>query len=87
MFDKKILVLGNETVDTDQKVSKLAQINGTVNHGLINDPAFEPVAPGYYHTTVSDLQSGPIIKMAKKFDNIVMLNQAKKPNKKSFLNS
>jgi hypothetical protein len=87
MFDKKILVLGNETVDTDQKVSKLAQINGTVNHGLINDPAFEPVAPGYYHTTVSDLQSGPIIKMAKKFDNIVMLNQAKKtyPHFKSFV--
>jgi pyruvate-formate lyase-activating enzyme len=87
MFDKKILVLGNETVDTDQKVLKLAQINGTVNHGLINDPAFEPVAPGYYHTTVSDLETGIIIKKAEKFDSIIMLNQAKKtyPHFKSFI--
>lgn len=75
MFNKKILCLGNNTVDTDIRVSDLASSDNTQNHGLINQHNFIPQRNGYYHTSVIDLPSGEIISIAKNFDCVVMLDQ------------
>lgn len=77
MFTKKILVIGNETADTNIKVSELAVESNTINHGLITDPTLEITVPGYYHTSVSDLSSGDIAQMSNKFDNVILLDQPK----------
>jgi hypothetical protein len=76
MFDKKILCLGNNSADTDVKVTGLAQENDTINHGLVDNIDVD-VAVGYYHTTVADLIPGEIIKLSKKFDHVLLLNQPK----------
>jgi hypothetical protein len=75
MFNKKILVLGNETVDTDSQVTALATSNTTINHGLLINELFEISQPGYYHTTVVDLSPGAIANLANKFDKIMLLDQ------------
>ena len=75
MFTQKILCLGDNSIDTDQKVSVLANENQTVNHGLINDKLFIPKESGYYHTTVADLQLGEIVNLSQYFDTILMLDQ------------
>jgi len=75
MFNKKILVLGNNDVDTDVRTSALATENGTQNHGLITDPLFTPSVAGYYHTTVLDINRGSILEISKSFDTVVMLDQ------------
>jgi len=71
----KTLFLGNNDDSTDQQVSELARQYNTVNHGLICDSAFVPVQPGCYHTTVVDIPWGGLIKLATRFDSIVMLDQ------------
>lgn len=76
MFEKRILCLGNNSIDTDQKVSLLAKENQTINHGLISDKSFVPNEFGYYHTTVVDLHFGEIVKLAQYFDTIILLDQA-----------
>jgi hypothetical protein len=75
MFDKKILCLGNNSLDTDQRTLNLASQDSTVNHGAISSNEFLPELPGYYHTSIIDLSAGEIIKLAKKFNNIVLLDQ------------
>lgn len=74
-YNKKILCIGNNTSDTDNRTSNLAEIAGTINYGLIDRPDYEPLLPGYYHTTVIDLPEGEIYKLAEKFDLIIMLDQ------------
>lgn len=71
----KILFLGNNDESTDQQVSKLAKQHATVNHGLVSDSTFDPQQPGYYHTTIVDIPRGELIKLAEKFNAIVMLDQ------------
>lgn len=75
MLEKKILVLGNETPGTDLRVTKLAEENNSTNNGLIKDPEFFPIDPGYYHTTVVDLNEGDIQKIANYFDQVILLDQ------------
>ena len=75
MFNKKILVLGNNDVDTDIQTSELAKNDLTINHGLVSDPKFNPAEYGYYHTTVLDINRGAILDMSRRFDQIVMLDQ------------
>ena len=90
MFTKKILCVGNETVDTDNIVSALAIKNATKNHGLISDKDFYPSLLGYYHTSLADLPAGSIvIKLAEHFDAIIMLDQDidSYPHWKSFVNT
>jgi pyruvate-formate lyase-activating enzyme len=71
MFNKKILCVGNETADTDVKVSAV----GT-NRGLISSADFIPTLAGYYHTSIADISPGDIvINLAPRFDLIVMLDQ------------
>jgi pyruvate-formate lyase-activating enzyme len=75
MFSQKILCLGNNSADTNQRVFNLAKENQSVNHGLINDKSFVPLISGYYHTTVVDLQFGEIVNIAEYFDTIMLLDQ------------
>jgi sulfatase maturation enzyme AslB (radical SAM superfamily) len=77
MFDKKILYLGNNSQETDTEVSLLAQRQGTKNHGLVDKEDFDPVEFGLYHTSLMDLPSGAVIKIAEKFSGVVMLDQPK----------
>jgi len=86
-FDQRILVLGNETSDTDAQTSLLAQQANTVNYGLIHLADFVPANPGYYHTTVNDLSPGDIVHLSKNFDIVQLLDQSKNsyPHYKSFV--
>jgi uncharacterized Fe-S cluster-containing radical SAM superfamily protein len=89
MFKQKILCLGNETEDTHIQTQKLADADGTANHGLISDPDFYPQHHGYYHTSVADLIEASILKMSGNFDQIIMLDQTKEsyPHFKSFIST
>ena len=75
IFSQKILCLGNNSPDTDGKVSALAAQDQTINHGLIISPEFNPGESGYYHTSTADLSSGQIAVLSKKFDTIMLLDQ------------
>lgn len=73
----KILVLGNNDQDTDLQVSALSAAANTKNHGLVTDAAYCPGQAGYYHTTIADISIGVLVELAKKFDQVVMLDQHK----------
>ena len=76
MFNKKILCLGTNFSITDTETYKLAKSDQTINHGLITDSNFIPTEFGYYHTTIVDLSVGSIIKLAEKFNKIILLDQS-----------
>ena len=75
MFNEKILCLGSNNLDTDIRVSTLASINDTVNHGLLATDNKKIKEPGYYHTSLIDLSTGNIVSLAKHFDMIILLDQ------------
>jgi sulfatase maturation enzyme AslB (radical SAM superfamily) len=75
MITEKILCLGNNDETTDQAVSQLAQQQECRNHGLITDSNFVPTEPGFYHTTVVDIDWGNLIELAHRFDCVIMLDQ------------
>ena len=77
MFNQKILCIGNNTEDTDIQTTKLALEKQTKNHGLLNNNNFNIENFGYYHTCILDLTLGNLIDIAKQFDKIIMLDQAK----------
>jgi len=73
----KILCLGNNTPDTDNKAKLLAKINKSVFFGLLNSSK-ESIEHGYYHSSIYDLDFGELVDLAKKsFDKVVVLNQNK----------
>jgi molybdenum cofactor biosynthesis enzyme MoaA len=74
MFDQKILCIGNNSEDTDAKVSQLAQQNQSTNHGLVCDTAVLP-SIGYYHTSLADLIPAEVVDLSKKFDHVILLDQ------------
>lgn len=75
MFNKKVLCLGSNNESTDQLVTDLAISNSTKNHGLIESDTFVPENPGFYHTTVVDINPGGIVRLASVFDCVVLLDQ------------
>lgn len=83
----KILVLGNQTEDTDYRTSLLASNDNLVNHGLINSINANLNQDGYYHTTVTDLRPGEIVSISNKFDSVLFLDQPRTsyPNYKTFV--
>ena len=74
-FNKKILCLGNNTVDTNIKISELSKSNNTKNFGLIVDTNITILHPGYYHTSIYDLEIGKILELIKSFDQLIFLDQ------------
>jgi pyruvate-formate lyase-activating enzyme len=78
----KILCLGNNTEDTDIKTKNLAQQDLVECHGLLSDLDGEVTTdniskPGYYHTSVYDMEYGKLFKFAQLFEKIIVLNQPK----------
>jgi pyruvate-formate lyase-activating enzyme len=78
----KILCLGNNTEDTDIKTKNLAQQDLVECHGLLSDLDNEITIddiekPGYYHTSVYDMEYGKLFEFAKLFEKIIVLNQPK----------
>jgi hypothetical protein len=78
----KILCLGNNTEDTDIKTKNLAQQNLVECHGLLSDLDSKVTPdniskPGYYHTSVYDMEYGKLFKFAQLFEKIIVLDQPK----------
>lgn len=76
----RILCLGNNTKDTDRQTRALATANQMQCHGLLSelDQPFDCLdysRPGYYHTSVVDIQPGNLKKLMHEFDKIIMLDQ------------
>lgn len=69
----KRLYIGNTTSDTDQRVTKLAEENNTVNHGLVTC-ANDILQDGFYHSTVIDISPAEISKIDC---DILLLDQPK----------
>lgn len=80
MTSKKILCLGNNSEDTDSKTRFLSEQAGSVCHGLLSEleRPLTPCAfalPGFYHSSVYDLQFGRLIRLMDEFDQVVILDQ------------
>ena len=78
----KILCLGNNTEDTDVKTKNLAQQDSVECHGVLSDlddtVTLDSISkPGYYHTSVYDIEYGKLFKFAQQFEKIVILDQPK----------
>jgi len=78
----KILCLGNNTEDTDIKTQNLARQDFMECYGLLSDLNNEVTIdsicePGYYHTSVYDMEYGKLFKFAQLFEKIIVLDQSK----------
>jgi MoaA/NifB/PqqE/SkfB family radical SAM enzyme len=76
----KILCLGTNTEDTDHRTRAIADANHMKCHGLLSehDQPFDKLdysSPGYYHTSVVDIQHSNLKELMNKFDQVVMLDQ------------
>lgn len=76
----KILCLGNNTEDTDLQTRDLAKKAQMTCHGLLSefDKSFFELdysQPGYYHSSVVDLQHGNLKELMNQFDKVIMLDQ------------
>lgn len=73
-MNKKVLVIGNNTEDTDIRTEILANNNKSKNFGLLqeDDDASEV---GFYHSSLADASSGFLINTAKNFDEVILLDQ------------
>lgn len=68
----KVLCLGNNTLDTDERCRAVAQSLDIDHRGLVS--SFDH-AQGAWHTSVMDLGRGDIIALAAKADRVLMLAQ------------
>jgi pyruvate-formate lyase-activating enzyme len=76
----KILCLGNNTQDTDTQTRHLATLHGLPCHGLLSelDQPFSELdfsRPGYYHSSVIDIQHGNLGQLVNQFDKVILLDQ------------
>lgn len=76
----RVLCLGNNTTDTDVQTRVLAEKNQATCHGLLSelDQSFSSLdysQPGYYHTSVVDIQPGNLKELVNNFDQVIMLDQ------------
>jgi len=70
----KILCLGNASTDTDTRVSVLARINKSINHGLICS-ADQKVVDGFYHSSLADISFNKLEQLVQQFDKVQLLDQ------------
>jgi sulfatase maturation enzyme AslB (radical SAM superfamily) len=78
----KILCLGNNTEDTDVRTRDLARQDSKKCHGLLSDLGGKVTPdsiskPGYYHTSVYDMEYGKLFEFAQLFEKIIVLDQPK----------
>jgi pyruvate-formate lyase-activating enzyme len=77
---KKILCLGNNTEDTDIRTRELSEHAGLVCHGLLSElenplSLWSHSLPGYYHTSIYDIEFGNLVKLMDAFDEVLVLDQ------------
>lgn len=77
----RTLCIGNETQDTDDKTTKLAQENNSINHGLVSSTEIDLTVTGYWHTSLADVEYTAMLQLAKKFDNVYFFDQDDKGDK------
>ena len=71
---QRVLVIGNNTLDTDLRTENLARKNSSKNLGLITEDS-DVSQTGYYHSSIADASSGYLISIAKQFDKVILLDQ------------
>jgi pyruvate-formate lyase-activating enzyme len=76
----RVLCLGNNTEDTDRQTRDLAAAAQMHCHGLLSelDQPFDSLDynnPGYYHTSIVDIQQGNLKQLIDHFDKVIMLDQ------------
>jgi hypothetical protein len=76
----RILCLGNNTEDTDRCTRYLADNQHQLCHGLLSElegplPADSYQLPGFYHSSVYDIEFGRLLTLANQFDQVWMLDQ------------
>ena len=79
---KKILCLGNNTVDTDTKTRAIASLDNQPCHGLLSEldrpiTASDHTTKGYYHSSIYDIEFGKLVELCLQFDQVIMLDQPK----------
>ena len=72
----KVLCLGNSTRSTDELTTHLATVHESINYGLITDPETVITNPGFYHSTVSDMEVSHLAKLGKQFNKIFIFDQS-----------
>ena len=77
----KILCIGNQTHDTDDRTTKLARENNSINHGLITDENIVIDSDGYWHTSLADVEYSVMLQLARRFDSVYFFDQDDKSNK------
>ena len=79
--DKRILCLGNNTEDTDNRATQLAELNDSVNFGLVSkENLTEQRVPGVYHTTIVDCSYQDIQSIIKDIDLLYVFDQTHDDN-------
>ena len=73
-MNERVLVIGNNSEDTDLRTENLARKNSSKNLGLITEDS-DISQPGYYHSSIADASSGYLINVAKQFDKVILLDQ------------
>ena len=77
----RTLCIGNQTYDTDDKTSILAQSNNSINHGLVTDANAVLSGDGYWHTSLADIEYTAMLQLAQKFDSVYFFDQDDKSDK------
>ena len=79
-MSKKVLCLGNNTKDTDIRTRELSKHDDSVCHGLLSELE-QPLSlssyslPGYYHSSIYDMEFGRLVKLMNAFDEVLVLDQ------------
>lgn len=78
----RILCLGNNTEDTDTRTRNLALKNTSLCHGLLSEleghlSPDQYSQPGYYHSSVYDVEWVRLQELSDRFDLVIMLDQPK----------
>lgn len=74
----KTLCLGNNTEETDIRTRQLAKDNQEEYHGLLSELdglILNTTQPGWYHSSVYDIEPGRLVELASEFDSVIMLDQ------------
>ena len=76
--DKLVLCVGNSSRQTDELTTKYAELNLSVNHGLIDHINVELAEAGFYHSSLGDFGSATaFLQLIKRFQHVIFFKQSK----------
>lgn len=78
LMDQKILCIGdNSSAEAwaHHLTEELAKKNNSLLRGQIDDEEYSNIQNGYYHTGIFLLNESKILKLSKKFDKVIILDQ------------